>query len=44
MQRVMRTLGTMVAFAGLAIQADWGRVLIKMMPAFIKIGNVVCEL
>ena len=44
MQRVMRTLGTMVAFAGLAIQADWGRVLIKTVPAFIKIGNVVCEL
>jgi hypothetical protein len=44
MQRVMRTLGTMVAFAGLAIQADWGRVLIKTVPAFVKIGDVICEL
>ena len=27
----------------LAIQADWGGVLIKTVAAFIKIGNVVCE-
>ena len=44
MQGVMGTLGTVVACAGLAVQADWGGILIKTVPTFIKIGNVVCEL
>jgi hypothetical protein len=44
MQRVVRTLGAMMAFAGLAIQADWGGVLIKTVPAFIKIRDVSCKL